>query len=306
MNMKGCTLFSADDASLYNQFFSLSKTEISDSCLNSRVAWNSGFAYHKCVIDDTLCLVSDGGIFTTPHMTWPVGEMDAPTLQRIIDRVQPIFQERDWELRMMYIDEMNLELVQALDGYDADISYNRDFSDYVYDAQEMRELSGKSMHGKRNHINRFMRTYPDFKYEQIKPEDRDEALGLVKAWCDEKDLDCMDLVSSDYRAIRQLFIDFDKLDLFGGSIRTNGRLVAFSLGSLPRPDTAVIHFEKADTAIRGLYAVINKLTMDHTFPDVKYVNREEDMGIRGLRKAKKSYGPIRMIKKYEAKITKKS
>ncbi len=306
MEMKGCTLFSADDASLYNQFFALSKTEISDSCLNSRVAWNSGFAYHKCIVDDTLCLISDGGIFTSPHMTWPVGDMNLPTLQRIIDVISPIFQERGWALRMMYIDEINLELVQALKDYDMAVSYNRDFSDYIYDAQALRDLSGKSMHGKRNHVNRFMRTYPDFVYEQIQPEDRDEALGLVKAWCDEKELDCMDLTNSDYRAIRQLFLDFDKLDLYGGTIRVNGQLAAFSLGSLPRPDTAVIHFEKADAAYRGLYAVINKLTLDRTFPDVKYVNREEDMGIRGLRKAKKSYEPVRMIKKYEATITAKT
>ena len=304
MDLEGCTLFSADDAPLYKTFFEQSKTEISDSCLNSRVAWNSGFAYHKCVIDDTLCLITDGGMFTTPHMTWPVGKMDKPTLQRIIDYIWPVFEARQWPLRMMYIDEVNLPLVEALEGYKHNISYNRDYSDYLYDADELRDLSGKSNHGKRNHINRFMRTYPDFQYKSISQEHRDEALALVKAWCDEKDLDCMDLTNSDYRAIRQLFIDFEKLELHGGTIWVNQQLVAFSLGSIPRPDTAVIHFEKADAKYRGLYAMINKWSMDHAFPDVKFVNREEDMGIRGLRKAKKSYNPLRMIHKYEVTLSK--
>lgn len=304
MEFTGCSLFSAEDAPIYNQFFDQSRTEISDSCLNSRVAWNSGFAYHKAVIDDTLCLVSDGGVFTTPHLTWPIGMMDAATLQRIVDSLWPVFAERGWAFRMMYIDEMNLPSLSELQGYEVNISSNRDFYDYLYDAVELRDLSGKSLHGKRNHINRFIRTYTDFEYENISSADRDEALALVKAWCDDKDLDCMDLTNSDYRAVRQLFIDFDHLDIRGGSIRINGRLVAFSLGSLMRQNTAVIHFEKADAAYPGLYAAINKFVLENAFPDVQYVNREEDMGIRGLRKSKKSYGPIRMIKKYEATLIK--
>jgi len=304
MEFSGCTLVSADDAPLYNKFFQLSRTEISDSCLNSRVAWNSGFAYHKAVIDDTLCLVSDGGDFTTPHMTWPVGAMDEATLQRIVDTLSPIFAERGWTMRMMYIDEANLPLVRALQGYEAKITCNPDFSDYVYLVEDLRNLSGKALHGQRNHINRFMRTYPDYRYSSISTDDRDEALALVRTWCEEKDLDCMDLTNSDYRAVRQLFVDFEKLDVRGGAIRLGGQLVAFSLASLMRPDMAVIHFEKADASIRGLYAAINKFVLDHEFADVKYVNREEDMGIRGLRKSKRSYGPVHMVDKYEVTLTK--
>lgn len=303
MEFSGCTLFSADDAPLYNEFFQLSRTEISDSCLNSRVAWNSGFAYHKAIIDDTLCLISDGGDFTTPHMTWPVGAMDEATLQRIIDTLSPIFAERSWNMRMMYIDEVNLPLVRALKGYRADITCNRDFSDYVYQVEDLRNLSGKALHGQRNHMNRFLRTYPDYQYSSISRADRDDALSLVRTWCEEKDLDCMDLTNSDYRAVRQLFVDFEKLDVRGGVIRLRDQLVAFSLASLMKPDLAVIHFEKADASIRGLYTAINKLVLDNEFADVTYVNREEDMGIRGLRKAKKSYGPIRMVDKYEVMLT---
>ncbi len=304
MEFSGCTLFSADDAPQYNQYFQLSQTEISDSCLNSRVAWNSGFAYYKAIIDQTFCLISAGGDFTTPHMTWPVGAMDGATLQYIIDTLYPIFRERDWTMRMMYIDEINLPLVQALKGYKAVISCNLDFSDYLYEVRDLRSLSGKALHGQRNHLNRFFRTNPDYQYSSISTADRDEALALVRRWCEEKNLDCMDLTNSDYRAVRQLFVDFEKLDVRGGAIRLDGQLVAFSLASLMRPDTAVIHFEKADASVRGLYTVINKLVLDNEFADVQYVNREEDMGIRGLRKAKRSYGPIRMIDKYEVTLTK--
>jgi hypothetical protein len=83
-----------------------------------------------------------------------------------------------------------------------------------------------------------------------------------------------------------------------------GRLVAFSLGSLVDDEMAVIHFEKADTAIPGLYAAINKMVLEHAFPQARFVNREEDMGIPGLRKSKESYNPLRMIHKYEAFLQK--
>lgn len=80
--------------------------------------------------------------------------------------------------------------------------------------------------------------------------------------------------------------------------------MAFSLGSLVDDEMAVIHFEKADASIPGLYAAINKMVLEYAFPQARFVNREEDMGIPGLRKSKASYNPLRMIHKYEAFLQK--
>lgn len=303
MQCEGCSLFSAKDGPIYEEFYEQSKTEISDSCLNSRVAWNVGFYYQMARIEDCLCLISNGGVFTSPHLTWPVGKMDQQKLKKVVDTLWPVFANRSWPFRMMYIDEVNLSLIRDLEGYTARICHNKDYSDYVYDAESLRQLSGKSMHGKRNHINKFMRLHPDFTYNPVNANDKEESLALVKDWCDEKNLDYLNLKQSDYRAIRQLFDDFDDLDIRGGTIRVNGRLAAFALGSFIRGDTAVIHFEKADARYPGLYAVINKLTAENAFPEARFINREEDMGIRGLRRAKKSYDPVRMIHKYEVLLT---
>ncbi|HAL74879.1 MAG TPA: hypothetical protein DCM45_07330 [Clostridiales bacterium] len=304
MQCEGCTLFTAKDSQIYSQLQQQNRSEISDNCLNSRVAWNAGFYYQKAMIAGCLTLVSDGGVFTTPHVAWPTGLTNQAQLKAIIDILWNAFQARGWPLRLMYIDEANLPLLQDLPDYQIQISHNPDYSDYLYDAAELRDLSGKDLHGKRNHFNRFCRSYPDYVYSPAQASDRDEALSLVKAWCDEKKLDCLNLCLSDYRAIRQLYEDFDSLDIRGGSIRIGGRLAAFALGSLLDGDTAVIHFEKADATYHGIYSAINKLVLDHAFPEVRYVNREEDMGIGGLRKAKQSYGPIRLIHKYEAVLLK--
>jgi len=300
MQCEGCTLFSAQDGPRYNQYFSSSNTEISDHCLNSRVAWNAGFYYQKALIADCFCLISDGGVFTTPHLAWPIGDVTSGRLEQILDQIGPVFRSKGWPLRLMYIDAVNLPIIEGLSQYRADINYDPNFCDYLYDADKLRQLSGKALHGKKNHFNQFCRTYPDFDYRPICIADRDEALALVKNWCDEKTLDCMNLCQSDYRAIRQLFHDMPDLAVRGGTIRIGGKMVAFSLGSLINPETAVIHFEKAETNYIGLYAAINKLVLENEFPDVRWVNREEDMGMAGLRKAKESYGPVRMIRKYEA------
>lgn len=303
MHCEGCTLFSIQDAPEYENCFKLSKTEISDHCLNSRIAWNAGFYYQKYEIDRCFCLVSNGGVFTTPHLTWPMGQLSVSRLETILDTLWPAFASRGWPLRLMYIDENGLPMLKNLVRYTAQISYNPDFSDYLYRADKLRRLSGKTMRRKRNHYNRFIRSFPNYTYQPISVEDQTEALQLVKDWCDERDLDTMNLLQSDYRAIRQLFIDMPRLDVRGGCIRVNGQLVAFALGSLMHDDTAVIHFEKASTDYDGLYAAINKLVLEQAFPDVTWVNREEDMGIAGLRKAKGSYNPVRLIHKYEALLT---
>ena len=304
MLFQDCTPFSADDGALYTRLYQHSKTEISDACLNSRIAWGAGFHYRKFVVDDCLCLLSDGGVFTTPHFNWPIGDLNRDKLKHIVDTAYEIFDERGWLMRLLYVDEANVELLQSIPGYRMRLAYDPVYSDYLYDAESLRTLAGKALHGKRNHVNRFVRSHPDFEYRTASLDDRDEALGLVKAWCEEKDVDCHNLCVSDYLAIKQIFDDFDKLDVKGGSIRINGEMAAFALGSLPRPSTAHIHFEKSVGDYKGIYAAINKFVLENEFPEAEFVNREEDLGIRGLIKAKQSYNPIRKVHKYEAWLQK--
>ncbi|NLV48614.1 MAG: DUF2156 domain-containing protein [Clostridiaceae bacterium] len=302
MQCELCSLFTIEDSAAYSQCYENSRTEISDHCLNSRIAWNAGFYYQVIKHDECIALVSNGGIFTTPHVTFPLGSSSPEKLELLIDVLWPVFQSHGWPFRLMYIDECHLPMVQHLRKYQTTISYNPDFSDYLYEAEALRSLRGKALHRKRNHFNRFCRLYPEYEYRQLLPDDERQALALVQDWCDEKDVDCLNLCQSDYRAIRQLFRHMSQLDVYGGALYVHDKMIAFSMGSLIHGDTAVIHFEKADPAYDGSYAAINKLMMEQTFPDAIWVNREEDMGVPGLRKAKESYGPQRLIHKYEAHL----
>ena len=98
--------------------------------------------------------------------------------------------------------------------------------------------------------------------------------------------------------IKRVFDHWQDLEARGGAIRINGKIVAFSIGSIGRDEVGFIHFEKADIQYDGLYAAINKLVLENEFPTIRYVNREEDLGIPGLRKSKESYFPIRKVSKW--------
>ena len=296
-------LFSMDDRNRYLEYRRQSLTELADASFDARWSWHEGFDYRVVELAGCLFFVSNGGVFTTPHMSLPLGPLGQESLQTIIDAVAPEFDRLGWPVRILYIDECFLPLFEKLQGYRIRVAYDRTFSDYLYDAQSLRQLSGKDLHAKRNHVNRFLRTYPDYQFAPLTQGDADDALQLVMDWCEEKGIDSRDITKSDYRPVKMLLDHFDELKLRGGAIRIDGKLVAFSIASEPYNHTGVIHVEKAKADIPGLYAAINKFTLDQILQDIDWVNREEDLGIPGLRKAKLSYGPSRLIHKYEVVLT---
>lgn len=296
---------SASDRKEYEFYYRKSNTRLTDMTFNCRIAWDEVFKSEMTIFEDCCLLISDGGCFTDPHLLMPMGELDAARLDRIFTAVREVFDKRGWKLKVMCIDEDRLPLFDQLLHFSAEPYYNEDSSDYLYDGDAMRTLIGNSLHKKRNHVNKFMRLYPDYQYSSLTHADRDECLALVMDWCKSKDIDPDNCAESDYHMIRRLFEDFDMLEIHGGLIRTGGIIRAFSIGSLGNANTAYIHFEKADQEIHGIYSVINQMVLQNEFPTVEAVDREEDLGLPGLRKAKQSYEPISLLKKYKTWLSDK-
>lgn len=292
----------ADDRKTYDFYYRKSGTRITDLTFNCRIAWDEVFRTEMAVYEDCCLLISDGGIFTDPHLLMPLGELDSARLDRILLAVNREFTVRGWRLKVMCIDEEKLPLFENLEHFAAELSYNIDNSDYLYDAESLRTLAGNALHKKRNHVNKFMRLFPGYSYARLTSDDKAECLALVESWCMTKGINPLDMAESDYAMIRRLFTDFDKLDIRGGLIRTGGEVRAFAMGSFGNGNCAYIHFEKADQDIDGIYPAINQMVLQNEFPNVEAVNREEDLGIPGLRKAKQSYGPISLVNKYKAWI----
>ena len=175
--------------------------------------------------------------------------------------------------------------------------YDRDNSDYVYLSEDLIGLSGRRYHKKKNLLNKFTKNYT-FEYRHLDIELVECLLDMQEKWCRIKECEGKpDLLAED-RAVYEALTHFEDLDYKGGAIEIDSRVEAFSLGEPLNSDTAVIHFEKANPEIPGLYNAINQLFCSNEWSDIKYINREQDMGIEGLRKAKESYNPHHMVNKY--------
>lgn len=171
--------------------------------------------------------------------------------------------------------------------------------DYIYNQTDLAALAGKKYHGKRNHIAGFSKTYA-WSYEAIDDGNAPEAAAMATEWCQGKG-NCADKgLKSENCAIHEALRHREALSLRGGLIRVDGKVVAFTLGSPINDEVFDIHVEKALPEYRGAYTVINKEFAARELGGYPLINRENDLGLEGLRKAKQSYYPALLLKKYVA------
>jgi len=177
------------------------------------------------------------------------------------------------------------------------IEPDRDQFDYVYLVRDLVELSGNRYHGKRNHLEQFTRRH-GFAYRPLTDELVPACQELQDRWCDEKHCDLVATLRAEARSVKEVLEKFELLGVTGGCIEVEGKIEAFTLGELLNPETVVIHIEKANAAFHGLYQVINQQFLEKAWSEVRYVNREQDLGVPGLRRAKESYHPDHMVEKF--------
>lgn len=171
--------------------------------------------------------------------------------------------------------------------------------DYVYLVSDLCSLSGKKYHGKRNHINKFLKEHT-YTYEPITKEVIPECLAMAETWLEKKPK--LPELLLEMKALKKAFSLYEELNFTGALIRTEGQVQAFTLGEPLTKNMFVTHFEKAMDELPGLYPLINQQFAANHLTGYTYVNREEDMGLPGLRKAKQSYYPAFMVKKYLIEI----
>ena len=177
---------------------------------------------------------------------------------------------------------------------------DRDYADYIYLRSDLSTLKGKKFQAKRNHINRGRNTYPDYEYTPITPDRIQECLDLEAEWCKVNNCDQQEGTGNERRALIYALHNFEALGLTGGILHVNAKIVAFTFGMPINHETFGVHVEKADTSIEGAYAMINYEFANRIPEQYIYINREEDLGLEGLRKAKLSYQPVTILEKYMA------
>lgn len=205
------------------------------------------------------------------------------------------------ELTFTGVDSKNAEHLLRLYPNRIEFTNHRESADYIYLQSDLSLLSGKKYHGKRNHISKFMRLYPNFTLEKITPENIEAAIEVSQLWMTENGRSEKDF-AGEAAAINDAFENFDALELFGAVLMINGKPAAMTVAEAINDEVVDIHFEKSLSEYQGAYTVLNREFAQEYLSNFKFINREEDLGIEGLRKAKLSYYPIVLLEKAEAVI----
>ena len=181
------------------------------------------------------------------------------------------------------------------------VETNRDDYDYVYSTEKLSTLAGRKLHGKRNHIARF-KDGNNWRYRDMMPEDAGECMRLLDLWKESETENWNEEMENELHVNRKALRNLAELVLDGGMLYKGEKLVAFSIGEPLNSDTYVVHIEKALASVQGAYPMINQQFVLHHCQDFLYVNREEDTGDEGLRKAKLSYHPEMLVEKYQVRF----
>ena len=262
-NTKLCCEMSPANAVLWARYY---KTEIAfqNGELLFRSLGEDGVYSYSCDIQDSL----DG--------------------KALFDEICKLAMEQKQPLRMHSVMKQEFEQIKEWYPGQYQMTVNRDYCDYIYSGEKLATLAGKKLHGKRNHIHRFEEQHPDWSYEPINDNNEQECARMAMYWCMANCVDGEDTIEYDK-------IDESKLVVY--AIRADGRIIAITLGERLTDNAFVVHFEKAYADIQGAYPIINREFVRHELENYVYVNREEDLGEEGLRKAKLSYYPEILLEK---------
>ena len=226
---------------------------------------------------------------------FPVG----PVVNReTIELLMADAEQRGIPLRLTGLNTLDVEHLQQWFPDRFRFHCGRDGHEYVYAIDDLADLKGKKYQPKRNHINRFLAEYPDVRILPLDEKTLPDARALADRWYQRRTAE--EDADMEHAALQRAFAHWQELGMVGLVMYVDNQAVAMTMGSFLSGDTVDVHFEKADRDYPGAYAVINRAfarRIREEYPDVKFLNREEDIGFEGLRKAKLSYYPHHMVEK---------
>lgn len=255
------------------------------------------FIYNTCyaIVDEFLILKFWDG--DRVIYIFPIGNGE---LRPVLDKLFADAAEEKQPLRFYGLSDIKKEELEQLCPGKFTFKPSRDRADYIYLRTDLVELTGKKYQPKRNHINKFKIEHPDWVYTPITPGEIQECLEMERRWCITNRCNEQEGLGNERRSLIAGLHHFEELGLIGGMLHANGEIVAFTFGMPINATTFGVHVEKADSDVQGAYAVINQEFAKQIPSQYMYVNREEDLGIEGLRKAKLSYQPTIILDKYQA------
>lgn len=288
----------ASDLEKLDGFFCQRPNKTCDSVFLDSFLWREYYKVRYAVSDGRAIqwLMEEDGVM---HSAMPIcTEEDLPHyFQEMVDYFNQVLHV---PFKIYLADEEAVEYLHLKESPDFEVIEQEDLKDYLYDGDAMRNLSGKKLHKKKNHLNAFLKEYEGrYEYRLLGCSDRDDVWKFLDKWREAKGDDVEDHLDYEVAGIHEILKNCSALKVRMAGVYIDGALEAFTIGSLnPLENMAIIHIEKANAEIRGLYQFINQQFLIHEFPEVTLVNREDDLGQEGLRKAKMSYNPCGFARKY--------
>lgn len=284
-----------EDKLLLDKLFKVMQPQMSELTFTNLFVWNEAGPVQLSRLDSTVLLqrkrIRDGkNVLLLPLTKEPISA--------VLEDVKKV---ASGNYPQMLFYSMESEQIKQL-SQRFRVEPDRDDWDYVYLSSDLADLPGDKYHSKRNFITRCVSTYK-CEYVKLNEQVVNDCLQLQTEWCNLRKCDTVSGLEAENKAIKTVFDKYPLLAVSGGAVYVDGKLEAFTLAEPLNNDTAVIHFEKANPEITGLYQLINQWFCQNALRTFKFVNREQDLGVSGLRKAKLSYHPHHMVEKYLASIT---
>ena len=290
-----------EDKPLLDRYFRVNYYENSHFNFTNLYMWREPFHVHVAEEDDVLYVVSEWKARVSALQPF----CDPTRYPEATKKLLAYFEEIAQPFHIYDMERGYADFLRSCDCANFEVVADRDNYDYVYLSEKLISLSGRKLHSKKNHLNAFRKEHPDAQFLPITDEIVTQCKLELNSWYKQhrQEDGTVDLfIDYERTAILEVLNNFADFGLKGGAILLDGRVVAFTFGEQLNTDTAVIHVEKADPEVRGAYPAINQGFVEHAWSHLTYINREEDMGIEGLRKAKESYKPEKLIEKFNATL----
>ncbi|MCD8355809.1 MAG: phosphatidylglycerol lysyltransferase domain-containing protein [Clostridia bacterium] len=288
-----------EDKEKADECLSKQNYRICEHCFADLFIWKDHYDTQLCFFGGFLIIKMATFPEKVPMYLAPIGKGD---LKEVLLAMEDDARERGIDFTLCSIPEPMVTEIEAAMPRHYSISDFPDGADYIYSAEKLITLSGKKLQSKRNFVNRFKKTYEGrWSYEEMTDENKQEAYAFHLHWCETGD-NCPNgtMYSGETCAVSLALDNRKALGMKGGILRLDGKVIAFTMGCPVSEDTYVVQLEKAEASIAGAYPMINQQFAQHNFEGYTYVNREDDLGLEGLRKAKLSYHPAMMGKKFMA------
>jgi len=281
-------------------------SDIHDLNLTNLSIWHKKHDLHVLEIENYIWYVYNPDDPFNMKFSEPVGDYsNVEGLKSATDQWISYCLEHNYPLSLRHIGESYKAFLVEYD-YNFDSVPVMDDFDYCYITEELANLSGNKFHKKKNHLNQFSKHHLDrFRIETIGTNNADSAFTAAKNWCISNGCgDTLDLCF-EFNGIQQILSTWEiyqNRGIEGTVIYVDDLPVAFTFGEFISNDTFLVHIEKADQSVMGIYTAINHAMANQVKDRCLYLNREQDMGIEGIRKAKQSYHPHHLVSKYDVLV----